>query len=1018
MSIEQGRLGGMKAALLCGVAALLLSPAAATAQDAKAAPPKPATAAVEKEKADKEKAEKAAEAAQEIIVVGSRIRRDSFNPSAQVQVVTREESTQAGMVTAAEILQGTNVTNGASQINNLYGNFVTNGGPGVNTLSLRGLGSTRTLVLINGRRVAPAGSRGAVGASDLNVLPSAIVERVEILRDGASSVYGSDAIAGVVNIITRSDIDGIEASINYNRPVKQGGERANIALIGGTRGDRWKVAGSAEYYERRPLLLSDREWARCNADYFFDPATRKRADFIDPLTGQPKCYTITGTGSNGVTINTLGTASAFGVGAPGSVGTIFNRWRPNAAVTTGIPGFEGVGGGANSFGVRDTFEPRMLNRTMISPTQNATGFLQASYETDILGDAEIFTESLATRRKSQQTGYRQLSLDYPQRSPLVPVLLQQYAGNFGSELHSGPGLRAFIGFGNDYSRQRVDFTKNTVGVRGDISLLQGWKYEIDTTYSRSSASYVYESFLTDRLANSLNVVTAPTGTNPALTRQAANGISVTCAVNVTNPAAGCIPAPILNSQTLGGKLPKDWVDYVWLDVASSTVFTDWTSRLGLDGPLFTVPAGKVRSALGVEYRRERINDTPNENSQKSNLYGLTSATPTRGRDSVIETYGELEVPILKGLPAAEELTLNGSARWTRYNSYGSGKTYRLGTVYSPVDFLTFRGTMGTSYRAPELFEQYQGATSGFASSNSDPCNNYGATGVNEIRARNCASELPGQPNFLATSSIKVLTQGGADANLKAETSRNYTVGGVITPELPEPFGRFAFSADYFSIKVKDGVSQVGAGSILSLCYDDKDFRAGGGFCRLVTRAKDSNALTVVNSYINISSAVVKGFDYNLRWTGDVGPGLLRLNAAVTRFSSQAGKLFKDDPLRESNGLLGAPERSGSFDATYKLREWSFYYGLNWVAAMSSMDYYGFTRETTKYVAYTPNYFVHSLSVGFQQEDWGVTVGVRNLLDKEPPKVSADLSSRIGESMLNSNFDYYGREIYVSFSKKF
>ncbi|MGH7020107.1 MAG: TonB-dependent receptor plug domain-containing protein, partial [Brevundimonas sp.] len=243
---------------------------------------------------------------EEVVVVGSRLRRDNYNSPSPVQVVTREDSVLAGFASTTEVLQGTAVTGGTSQVNNAYGGFVTNGGPGANTLSLRGLGAERTLVLLNGRRVAPAGSRGSVGSADLNVLPSAMIERIEVLKDGASSVYGSDAVAGVVNIITRNNIDGITVEGQYNATTDANGagDQSRFSIVAGTSGDRWHLSGSAEYYNREELRLGDRNFTKCNTDAFTDGS-----DFIDPLTRRSKCYPITTTGSNGVTINTIGTGN-------------------------------------------------------------------------------------------------------------------------------------------------------------------------------------------------------------------------------------------------------------------------------------------------------------------------------------------------------------------------------------------------------------------------------------------------------------------------------------------------------------------------------------------------------------------------------------------------------------------------------------------------------------------------------------------------------------------------------------
>ncbi|WP_119677669.1 TonB-dependent receptor domain-containing protein [Indioceanicola profundi] len=965
---------------------------------------------------------------EELVVVGSRIRRDTFNAPSPIQVITREESTLAGLTSAADLLQGTAVTGGTAQINNAFGGFVTNGGPGANTLSLRGLGAGRTLVLINGRRVAPAGTRGAVGSADLNVLPNAMIERVEVLRDGASSIYGSDAIAGVVNVVTRSDIEGVTVEGQYNRPFNEGGEQGRFSIVGGASGDRWKVAGSFEFYEREELTLADRDWTRCNTDYLFDPTTGESADYIDPLTGRPKCYPISSTGSNGVTINTLGTASMAGVAAPGAVladgtiPTVFNRWRPNAAITTGdLPGFEGVGGpGGIDLNVRDTFDPRMLNESLISPVQVYTAFGQASYEFEALGNAEVYAEFLGNKRDSQQTGYRQLSLDYAVGSPLLPESMQDLAPFLGPQpITNGQNVaaRAFIGFGNDKSEQSVEYYKGTAGVRGDLTFLPDWRYDANVSYARSDAKYMFEQFLIDRLSESLDVVAAPAGLDASLIRRAADGSSITCRVNTTNPARGCVAAPVLNTQTLAGQLPEDWVDYVFRPVIGTTVYDEWNASASVDGPLVDLPAGEAMGAFGVEFRRSEINDTPGEDMINANLYNFSTATPTRGDDSVIEAFGEVEVPLLANLPFIKELTVNGSARYTEYDSYGSDWTYKAGGVYRPLEWLSFRASYGTSYRAPALFEQFQGATSGFLSQQGDPCNNYGGPNVNPNRAANCAAELPGQPDFQQTQSIRVFSQGGAAQGLEAETSDNLTLGVILQPELPEAFGEFAFAVDYYDIKVENGVSRVGSAALLSLCYNDPAFRSGGGYCRFIER-DENNALTVFDAYTNIATQIVTGVDYSMRWTRDIGPGNFRFNAQLSQYLEQKDKLFPDDPYDNYNGTIGNPRWTGTFDASYRYAEWTFRYGVDWIDGMDSTTYLEVDPAADPYVFKVDDYFEHYLSVQYAEEDWSVTAGVRNLFDKEPPQISMGYYNRVGNAPLYSGYDYVGRELFVTLSKSF
>lgn len=941
-----------------------------------------------------------------IVVTGSRLRRDTFNSVSPVQVVTREETTMAGFSSTTAVLQSSKVTAGSAQINNAFGGFVTDGGPGANTVGLRGLGATRTLVLLNGRRVTPAGSRGSVGSADLNVLPSAMIDHVEILKDGASSIYGSDAVAGVINIITRKKVDDFSVEGQYNFTADGGGDETKYALVFGKTGDTADFSGSFEHYNRSELTLGDRDWARCNRDYRDVNATGNygATDYVDPRTGQVRCYPITGTGSNGVTINTIGTSAANGVPAQNAAGTRFNRWRPNSAVTTGVVGFEGVNGsGVNANNVRDTFDPRMLNRSLISPATTDTLFLQGSKDLEILGHGTLYAELLTNRRESEQTGYRQLSLDYIKGSPLIPANLAfSTFSPLPTDTSNGQpvGVRAFIGFGNDKSSQSVNYTRAVGGIKGDF-FLTDWSYDLSVSKAWSSAKYTFDSFLTDRLAQSLNVVAVPGG-------------GFAC----VNPANGCVAAPALTSAVIGGTLPQDWVNFVYHPVTGTTTYQESSVNFNIMGPLFSMPAGPVQSAFGVEYRAASINDTPSLDAQNRNLYNLTSGGPTRGSDYVAEAYGEIELPILRDAAFAKELSLNGSARYTRYHSYGSDNTYKLALLYTPVSWLSLRATYGTSFRAPALFEQFLGATSGFLSSSSDPCNQYVADGT--ARAVNCASEgLPA--GFSPTQGVTVLTAGGSAQGLKAETSKNFTAGIVFQPELPKAFGDLSFAADYYKIKVENGVDRAGATGILSRCYDDPQFRSGGGFCRFVNpRNPGNNALTVNDNYTNIATQIARGWDFTVRYTRDIGPGTLRTTLEGTHFLSQASKLFAEDALDEFNGTLNSPASVGSLDVSYQLKAWRARYGIDWTDAQDSSELLGFDAEDAKvYIGKVPSYVLHSASLQYRGDTWTVTGGVRNLFDKQPPIISSGLGyNRVGNSPLYSGYDFVGRTFFVNVAKTF
>ena len=946
--------------------------------------------------------------AQNIVVTGSRIRRNQFNTADPVQLITRDEATLAGFNSTAEVLQSTAVTGGSAQINNSFGGFVTAGGPGANTISLRGFGTTRTLVLLNGRRVSPAGSRGSVGAADLNVLPNSIIERVEILNGGASSIYGSDAIAGVINIITRAP-DGLQFEAQHNFAEAGSGNSRRYSLTFGTTGERFKISGSLEYYKRDALSIGDRNWALCQTQFRRSGAgaADDSGSFIDPLTGAPKCYTTGTTGESGVTINTIGTPNFSGslvdraIGVPAGYTGICNRFRPDATAAGAVPGYECVGGGTLSVNVRDTFPQSILKNDLISGAEVYTGFLQGSYELNALGNAEVYGELLVNRRKSKQTQNRQFTIDYPHLSPLIPASLT-FATPFSGPQATNPGvnvgIRVFADYGNYESRQNNDYVKAVGGLRGELPA--NWHYDFYVSKAWSDSDYTTDLILTDRLNQSLDVV--------------ASGSGFVC----RNTSRGCVAAPALTPAVVGGQFPKAWLDFVVQPVTGNTKFRETTASLVVDGKLFDLPGGPVSVALGAEYRKSSINDTPSIESQTGNTYNFSSSSLTRGKDSVWEVFGEVELPLLREVPFAYDLTLTASGRYTEYDSYGGGETYKLGGIYSPVKWFSVRGSYGTSYRAPALFEQFLGSTSGFASSAGDPCNNLSPTNQTAVRYANCRAD--GLPDgFVQNSSITVNQRGGAESGLGAETSKAWTVGGVLQPNFGSA-GRLSLSADYFNIEVNNGVSQLGSGTILQQCYDDPDFRAES-ICSYVTRASTAGRpLTVVTGFVNISNSYVSGWDFNLRYTVPVGPGTFRFNASVTKFNDRYSQTLPTDPVDDNIGTLNNPEWSGTFEVGYTWDKWNFRYGVDWLdGTNSSADYLGISQANRDtYVLETKDYFLHSASVRWQGEKFGLTLGIRNLLDKDPPSISAGFYNRIGNAPLYSGYDYLGRNVFVAVTAGF
>lgn len=955
------------------------------------------------------------ESSSAIVVTGSRIRRDTFSSIEPITVVTADEITQSGFNSATDALQSTAVTGGAGQINNFFGGFVTAGGTGANTLGLRGLGPARTLVLLNGRRVAPAGTRGSVLAADLNVLPTAIVDSIEVLKAGASSVYGSDAVAGVVNIITDTKLRGLTIDAQVNVPEIGAGFDRRVSASFGFGNDRLDIIGSVEYRKRNAIRLRDVGFTSCPiGGYLTGEGTEFGSGDGAGFDGSP-CFTLD---NGGVTINTIGVPTRSALSRVSGLAGNFNRLVPAPGALGGTPGYLGV-----DFYSRDTFDPASQEEELITPVETLTGFFAGSYDMEMLGNAELYGEVLATRRKSSATLYRQLSLDYLRGSPLLPIEFRNGAFLAPTNTSSGQviAVRAFIGYGNTDSKQEVDYVRAGSGLRGDF-FFNGWRYDAYIGKSWTDGKYEIESFLVDRLATSLNVVQNVDG-------------SFSCAAQASIP--NCVAAPPLNADTIGGRLPAAFRDYIVDNTIGSTVFRETTFSFGIDGPLFDLPGGPVQMALGAEYRKQRIDDTPDQNAINGNLFGLTAAVPTRGSDAVKEVYGELYVPLMADRPFMENVNINASARYTDYDSYGSDVTYKVAGEWQFFPGIGVRGSYGTSYRAPALAEQFLGATSGFIGSGSDPCDadgfpaNVADYSTNQqLRATNCAAIGINVATFQQNSGITVFNRGGAETGLSAETSTNWSVGAVVAPRMSDDFSVSA-ALDYFNIKVENGVSSLGGGTILSRCYGATDFSPTEGFCRFVTR-DPNNILTVTSGFVNLSTDVVKGFEFTGRLSANLMGGRLTFNANVTKYTEQSDRLFPEEILLDSNGTLNTPDWVGSFDATYRKGPVLVRYGVEWFDGSSGTYVLNSTSRQTgeidpvreqslrdNYILEVPSYFLHSASVQFSvAEQFELTLGVRNMFDKKPPRISADLYNLVGNAPLYSGYDYTGRQFFMNTTFKF
>jgi iron complex outermembrane recepter protein len=979
----------------------------------------------------------------EVVVTGSRIRvPDTYSTSSPIDVITRADQILTGARSTAEVLQSTTVTSGSAQINNTFLGFVSEGGPGANTVGLRGLGSQRTLVLLNGRRLAPAGAGPQLVSADLNVLPSAVVQRVEILREGASSVYGSDAVAGVINIITDTRFDGVTLDAYTDQPTASGGGRSyRLSLVAGKTFERGHILASLEYRETTGMRTGDRRRYRCPTDYQFDPDT---GEYVGQLTpdGQPRCFPFNngaGTAQNyllGINL-TDGSVNRFGY-VDGDINNVVNVNDPNSrALASG----------------------RQLQDHIYTPVRTFTAYVNGAYQLEALGNAEIYGEALFNRRESHQDFLSQISIDpaqlgseiyggsyagtpledygYPV-SPFFPNSLAAQGQNI---------LRVFIVPPLLQTRQEVNFFRANGGIRGDLGV-GNLRYDANFQYSRAAASYSVQGIDTRRFRQSLDVVAAPAGTPDEFVTVAGPGTAgaggrYTCASNVSGgayvPGGNCVAADLFNPSTLAGNLPNNLFNWLYQDFDSETRFEQMSAQLVIDGTLVTLPAGPVGFAVGVEFRHDKLRDTPSEAQQTGNLYNYSSGGITSGSDQVFEVFGELNVPIIRDRPFFYDLSASASARYTHYRSYGSDITYHAGLTWAPARFIRFRGNYGTSFRAPNLYEQFVADQTGFFDGSADPCNDFAnSTPVGSTLYNNCLTAVgpylnsdtnnDGIPdNFVATGGPQVVTRGGRGL-IDAEKSTSWGLGMI----LEAPFADLSFAVDYFNVEVRGEVSTLGT-NILDFCYRADDF-PNNQYCAFIDPRETSqgNLTSFLNPYINIARQQVEGVDFSLRFSHDVGPGRFTANARVTRILHQydqqfaGGDVFDYAGLLGNQGFVGGPKWTGSLDLRYAFNNWTLRYGVDYIGRMDSTqdlaDTFGFDPNHNEFDFVAETYWKHNFSIQYQWQNVGqITLGVSNIFNAEPPAISTYPGGsypRIGNYFNYSGYDFIGRSVFLNITRTF
>ena len=971
------------------------------------------------------------ESVEEIIVTGSRIRKDVFTSSTPMDVIEVDEASIAGIANVGQLLQTNTVALGSPQVTSATSfQFVENGGLGASTISLRGLGANRTLVLLNGRRAGPAGIKGATSSFDLNVLPLAAIQRVEILKDGASSIYGSDAVAGVVNIITKKE-DGATFDAFVSLPSESGGEESRLTASWGKTFSRGNFRVTADYNKREHLRRGDRDYFSCGNEFIFDLETGERADNVDPRTGEFHCDDLTWGH-----VWVYDYAADSNVPFNGGRATLTQFSYPGENLEQHIPGF-GPATSVSSLRHPGNFFPVNYDRASdavanddhpfqqkqsLNPQQELfTLYAEGEYEftEGLTGYAEV----LLNRRNTDADNYRQYwsyiysgDFDFGSLGTGVPGggnPLSAAAGWTGEQWYSPTAITDFAD-----TAVEVDYQRFVAGLRGDLT--ENWEWDLALQYSKSDGEYKEQITFADSIFDF-------------------NFFGGSCVGEVTSVrGAACVDVPWLDPNLLAGEVSPEVAAFLFGVDVGNTTYKQWSVDGFVTGEAFDLPAGTVGVAVGFHYREDEINDTPGENTRAGNVFFGDAAGITKGDDSTVALFAEVDVPILADKPGFESLTLNASARYTDVDSFGDDTTWKVGLNWQISDTFRLRANQGTSFRTPALFELFLADQSSSIPQNADPCVAYEAEflagNISPNVHANCAADPANLPGTFPGGSVtpSVFTTGGFGV-LEAETSKSKTFGFVWQPE----FANLSISIDYFDIEVKDEVDQVGGARIISLCYEsDFGFAFGNTdpLCSLFDRSGVGQGIdNVRDSFINIASQRNRGYDFAARYSVDSGVGNLTFDLTAARQIEDFQALF-EDTAEDFNGQVGDPQWVGESRITLERDKWSFFWGATYIGTSSSEDEFdqrnefGQTFVTVRGVDYkaelgTNAVWYHAFSTQYDFDSGLIArFGVANAFDKRPPQLSLPQTggefSLAGNALIASQYDPLGRRFFLNLTMTF
>jgi len=1006
----------------------------------------------------------AAPADQEIVVTGSRIARRDYEANSPIVTVNESLLEQSSTVAIESNLQ--KLPQFAPAQNQFVAGDIqptSTNTPGTASVALRNIGSNRSLTLIDGRRATPA---NALMVVDINSIPAAAIERVEIITGGASATYGADAVAGVVNFILKKNFNGLELDAQGGITSRGDSREYRISAFTGANFDdgRGNVMFGIEHFDRGKADRIDRRWFR---NFWRDPETAGTEFFPDAPFYTPGQQ---GNPSLAAIEQVFPGATAGFVPGPGVIAPFASFFaNPDGSLFTGIGLGANLGLGGVPFFQGDTtglkweilsngtLAQNWLEELASLPMDRWTAFGRAEYEFN--DHISLFTQGYFTRSHSETS--QQPAPAGNQWGALIPRDGRPLPAGLATLLDSRPDpnapwqLSQYLNFiGNRDATTDVFTYQMLAGLNGTVPGLD-WTWEIYGSHGQTRTNGNLAGFAS--VARYRAIVTAPNW-----------GAGFVGQGNELFGGFGAATATCTSGLNPFDNVPtsEDCIEAIAADIRTRQDMEQSIWEATLQGGLFELPAGEVRFALGADYRRNRFefqNDTLTTQGRSflDQAVGLFPSGNTKGTVRTQEVYGELLVPLLHDIPGIKQLSLELGGRYSDYNTTGGSFTYKILGDWEVTDWLRIRGGYNKAERSPNVGELFQALQQVFAVAGAgDICslenaqfysaNPNNANGA-QVRAMCEALMSPvGAQNFYgntqAVGPAFVFQSSTGNPNLDPETAKTWTVGAVIQSPWDNPWlRRLRLSVDYYNIKVDDAIALQTADIVQRQCFDpafNPTFDVNNPNCQLITRDPTLGTIADLGStYTNDGRFRTAGVDVQLDWNVDLVdagtglPGAVNVNVLVNYLDKLESSTLPVLPLIDYAGTLGPTNGENGLNAgAYRWRSFSTVtyahgpvtFGVEWQHAPKTKSITAATNPDTT-IKGSPAYDLFGLRATFAVTPAVMLrAGVDNLFDKAPPVVERNTApppggladGSIGTGLNGGIFDLLGRRFYAGVKATF